>query len=324
MPLLPSAQRGSRESVVSLRDKVIIEVGVNEGQPRAANPHVPFSPKEIAKDSRACYDAGAAVVHYHGRDPSTGAAMNSDPSLTIESQRLITEQTPLIAYPTYAAEVRVLGYYDIGKPAEQRYRHIVEGVRRGVRFEMGPVDLGAADANARWNAEKGEWLPSTGVLMNTGNDHRWLTSFCREHAIKMTFGAFDTAHLRNLRNLMDMGWVSDSPLVVKFFLRAKDATPQTLFFYKDRLRELFPETSICWSPLTYGGNQFPLNLQSLTLGGHVRIGIGDYHYAEWGCPANAALVERAVSMARAVGREPATPDEAREIMGMQKPIAATR
>ena len=305
-----------------LSDKVIIEVGLNENQPRPANPHVPFSPEEIAKDALACYNAGAAVVHYHGREPSTGAAMNSDPTLTIETQRLITKQTPLLAYPTYATEVRVLGYYDIGEPAEQRYRHIVEGVERGAPFELAPVDLGVADANARWNAQNKEWLPSTGMLMNTGADHRWLTAFCRQHGLKMTFGTFDTAHLRNLRNLVEMGWVSDSPLVVKFFLRAKDATPQTLFFYKDQLSDLFPSTPVCWSPLVYGGNQFPLNLQSITVGGHVRIGIGDYHYAEWGCPTNASLVERAVAMARALGREPATPDEAREIMGMQKRNAA--
>lgn|GEM_PF-502957 len=301
---------------MSLRDKVIIEVGLNENQPRSANPHIAYSPEELARDALACSSAGAAVVHYHGRDPVTGAAKNSDPALTSQAQRLIAARTPLVAYPTYASERRVLDHYDIGEPAKERYRHIVEGVESGVPFELAPVDLGAADANARRNTQTGGWTPSTGLLMNTGEDHRWLTSFCRRHNLKMSFGAFDTGHLRNLRNLADMAWAGAPPFVVKFFLRPMDATPQTLFFYRDRLAELFHNEALVWSPLTYGGNQFPLNLQALTLGGHIRIGIGDYHYAEWGHPTNAALVERVVAMARALGREPATPDEARAIMGM--------
>jgi uncharacterized protein (DUF849 family) len=59
-----------------IADKVIIEVGINEGQLRSANPNVPYSPEEIAADGRRCLDAGASVIHYHGRDAQTAVTSN--------------------------------------------------------------------------------------------------------------------------------------------------------------------------------------------------------------------------------------------------------
>lgn len=63
--------------------RVVVEVGINEGMMRASNPHVPYIPDEIAYDARACYEAGAAVVHYHGRDAETGAGLITDHAVNI-------------------------------------------------------------------------------------------------------------------------------------------------------------------------------------------------------------------------------------------------
>ena len=305
------------------QDKVVIEVGVNEGQLRSANPHVPYSPEEIAADAQRCYDAGAAVIHYHGREAGTGANRSNDPSVNIATQRAITEATPLIAYPTYASHNPIMdAYYDIGGPAPERYRHFVEGVQTNVKFEIGPVDLGAAlDVNAYKNPATGEWTLSKGHQINTGEDHKWLTEFCLAHALKMSFAVFDTVHLQNLRNIVDMGWVKQSPLLVKLFYLGDTAGPKSLIYSLDRLHDLFPDMTTRWMPVVYGADQFPMCTLALGLGGHVRVGIGDYHYAEHlnagkGQPGNADLVERIVAVARAMGREPATPDEAREIQGI--------
>ena len=83
-----------------MNDKVIIEVGLNENAGRDGNPHIPYSPEEIAADARRCYEAGAAMVHYHARDPQTGAPRSSDVELNLATQRLVTEAAPVIAYPT--------------------------------------------------------------------------------------------------------------------------------------------------------------------------------------------------------------------------------
>ena len=298
-------------------DSVVIEVGINEGQRRSANPHVPYTPEEIAADARRCYDAGAAVIHFHGRGPD-GEDLANDPTVNIETQRQITELTPLIAYPTYAGQQEVMGgHYRIGTPAKDRYAHFIAGVHTDVKFEIGPVDLGAAlDVNAFYDESSGSWTLSRGHQINTGEDHRWLTDFCVAHRLKMSFAVFDTAHLRNLANIVEMGWCKEPPLVVKLFFLGEDGGARKLQYYLERLRELLDRMRPTWTPVTYGANQLPLNALALSLGGHVRVGLGDYPYSELGSPTNAELVARVAALARALGREPATPDQAREILGI--------
>ncbi|MGE0705870.1 MAG: 3-keto-5-aminohexanoate cleavage protein, partial [Vicinamibacterales bacterium] len=110
--------------MAGIESKVIIEVGLNESQLKSANPNVPYSPQEIADEARRCYEAGAAVVHYHARDPLTFQT-STDLALNLETQRLISESTPLIAYPTYGDRIPVLGgHYEICSPARDRFAHI--------------------------------------------------------------------------------------------------------------------------------------------------------------------------------------------------------
>lgn len=71
-------------------DKRVIEIGINEGRMRDDNPNVPFSPEEIAADAQRSYDAGAAVIHYHGRGPQ-GESMAQDSATNIETQRKIRD-----------------------------------------------------------------------------------------------------------------------------------------------------------------------------------------------------------------------------------------
>ena len=68
----------------------IIEVGLNENQERRANRHVPYTAAELADDARRCHDAGAAVVHYHGRRGPHGEPALSDAAVNLEAQRRIT------------------------------------------------------------------------------------------------------------------------------------------------------------------------------------------------------------------------------------------
>jgi hypothetical protein len=131
---------------------VIIEVGLNENQTRAANRHVPYSAEQLAADARRCADAGAAIVHYHARRGPDGEPALSDPELNGAAQRAIGKASAVIAYPSYGEEVRVLEHYSIGTPAPERYRHLRAGVAAGVPFEIAPVDLGALDTNAVWDA----------------------------------------------------------------------------------------------------------------------------------------------------------------------------
>jgi uncharacterized protein (DUF849 family) len=122
---------------------------------------------------------------------------------------------------------------------------------------------------------------------------------------------------------VDWGLAGGTPFVTKLFLNGFGASTQRetklLMHFLSELRALMPVMP-SWMPVVAGSEQFSIAAVSIALGGHVRVGLGDHHYAEIGAPSNAALVERAVTIARAIGREPATPDEARQIWGI-KPCA---
>ena len=304
-------------------DGVVIEVGLNENRTKEENRKLPLTAVELADSARACADAGASIVHFHGRSGPDSTPALSDPICNVEALRRITDSTSLIAYPSYGSELRVLDYYDIGAPAPQRYAHFQAAVEAGVRVEIAPVDLGSFDVNARIDHGAG-LVPSTGMLLNTGHDQTWILDFCATHHIKPHFTAFDTVHLMNLMNLRHWERLGEPPTVVKVFLAGLNASPRTLLFFHDRLQELLAGHDWMWMPLVYGMDQFPLCTLSLALGGHVRIGIGDYPYRERGEPTSAELVEQIVRVARAMGREPLTPEETRKRMGLAPLATAGR
>jgi uncharacterized protein (DUF849 family) len=302
-------------------EKVIIEVALNENQSKADNPNVPYSPDEILDDARRCFDAGASMVHYHGRDPITGRAANDDVDLNLAIQTMITSELPVISYPTYGNRVRIFdGYYVVGGPAEGRCAHIAAGLAKGVRFEIGSIDLGSAfDLNGLWmrrGNEDEKWAWSRGLQINSGHDHVWLNRFCEENGLRKSFAAFDTVHLINLRNLMDQGLVTDNLVLMKLFLIGGWSLPKRLRHALDLMADLFEEKEVVWTPVAVGVDCPEVADTALSLGGHLRTGLGDHHRRESGSPTNAELVEQLVDVARSRGREPASPDEARTIQGL--------
>ena len=224
----------------------------------------------------------------------------------------------MITYPTYGSSTRVLDHYDIVEPAHLRYRHFIAGVDAGVRLEVGPVNLGAAfDVNARRNPDDGRLVPTTGYQINSGAGHEWLLNFCRENAMKPIFAVFDNGHIRNLRNLVEMGWATDQPLAVKlFFGHVLPPTAKTLVYVVDQLHDIFAGYDFSWTTVVMGADQFQLCAMTLVMCGHVRVGLGDYAYQDEGQPSNPQLVERVLTIARALGREPASPDDTRALRGI--------
>lgn len=318
---------------MSLEDKVIIEVGINEGKLKSSNPHVPYTPDEIGADARRCLDAGASVIHYHARAPeSPTGALSTDPQLNMEIQRAVTEGTSLLAYPTYGDFVMSQdGHYEICSPAEKRFGHLVEMVKQDLRLEIGPVDLGAFyDVNAVRSAVVDPdqvvpgWILLRGHQINNGYDHVWLAHFCDEYGLKKTYAAPDTMCLLNLRNMIDMGLVPEEEISLKLFFFGGAALQTRFNGMLSLTNELFTDKRVRWMPVVQEADGFPVAALALGQGGDVRTGIGDYAYESEGCPTNAELVERMVNLARAFGREPATPEEARQIKGLaQLPAART-
>jgi uncharacterized protein (DUF849 family) len=301
------------------RDKVVVEVALNEYAFRTLNPHVPYSPAEIARAAQDCYDAGAAIVHFHAREPETGATPAGIPrhtALYAEAMRLIGESTPLIAYPTLA------GTQSMTDPAVDRYYGWYPNLAADphVRLEIGMGDLGEFPKITQRDPASGDLVPSaTTFPTKRGTDLQWILQFNDEHGMKPAFAVFDTDHIRRLKNMIAWQWTENYPLLVHFLFGPPEVggygmppTIRSLNYLLDEMAGM----PIMWAPLVYETDEFPMNLHALAAGGDVRIGLGEYQYPELDCPTNAQLVERIVTIARAFGREPATPDEAREILGL--------
>ena len=93
-------------------DKIIIEARVNELAPRDENPNVPFLPEEIIADAKSCYDAGASIIHYHGRT-ATGEP-DHDTETYKKTNAGICAACPVLIHPT-------LGYFAHGGDAREHF-----------------------------------------------------------------------------------------------------------------------------------------------------------------------------------------------------------
>src|SRR5215471_5620210 len=116
-------------------DKVIIEAAINEQSSKADNPNVPVSAEECAIDALACAAAGAAIVHFHARDPETGALLSPGTETYAEGMRLINDERPdLLVYPTYS----------MAPTAAERFSHIHDlADDPGARLRSATIDPGA-------------------------------------------------------------------------------------------------------------------------------------------------------------------------------------
>ena len=123
---------------------------------------------------------------------------------------------------------------------------------------------------------------------------------------------------RTLQAFLEMGLV-DEPVYLLFALSDSGylgGHPGTVRGLMAHLEFLPRDHRIEWTVSNKVGNLLGPAALAIEEGGHVAIGIGDYPYPELGGPTNANLIRHVVTMAAAMGREPATPDDAREMLGI--------
>lgn len=289
--------------------KLIIEARVNEYAPRTRNPNVPWSTDEIARDAAACRDAGASVVHFHARKA------DGTPEHAYESYRdtlaAIRARSDILIHPT-------LGYVTLNAPAEERLRHVRRMVEEGTPPEIAPMDMGSTNVSVL--DESGRYLPEMEerVYQNSTATLHYFADRLREWRLKPYLQIWNLSFMREMERFFAVGWL-DAPVFVEFVctdnhcIGGHPGTPKGLQAFIDFLPQQVP---VEWTVCNYGGNLLPLVSQAIAQGGHVSIGLGDFHYDQLGAPTNAQLVERVARIAREYGREVATPAEARQILGI--------
>lgn len=287
-------------------DKLIIEAAINENARRTLNPNIPITPEEIARDAVACAEAGAAVVHFHAREPETGKPRMNSTELYAEAMERIRKESAVLFYPTFQP----------GLPAEDRWRHIFDLAEDPrVRLEIGACDMGSVNFS-RFDLENrrvaGEW-----IYLNPATDNDYCLRRCQELRLRPRMSVWEPGGLRTALKFREIGLLTD-PLMVQFYLsedlpQGYPPGPRALLNFVDMVP---PDAKLVWFAGSINGDATKVNALAVLMGGHARVGLGDDPEAGGGQATNADLVARMARLAHDLGREVATPAEARTILGL--------
>jgi 3-keto-5-aminohexanoate cleavage enzyme len=287
-------------------DKIIIKACLNGARGREQNPNVPWTPAEVAAEAKHCADAGAAIVHIHARTPQGGT--NYDPAWYTEADRLIRAQTNLIVNHTTAREPHVT----------------IDQVLQYLRDTPEPVDMVSLNTgNIVFNTPFSQGTRRTITIPNSYDDIRQTIMACRERGIVPEPAVLDTGFLSNVVTLVQDGLLpSPRYLLVEFSGKFGDnlllmpGTPSSYFYMTSCIKDLFPNAT--WVAHGIEDSVFTIASLAIATGAHVRVGLEDRATLVDGALAksNANFVEWAVKVARAHGREPATPQEVSQLIGL--------
>jgi 3-keto-5-aminohexanoate cleavage enzyme len=291
-------------------EKLIITAAVTGSQTtKEQTPFLPMTPEEIAEEAFRSFKAGASLVHIHPRDPRQEV---SDEESLGETVNLIREKCNIIIQLGTGMRDR------FGNRREEKDRLKLLDIRP--KPDMVTVNLGTfffhtLSRRKPPGAEKGYFLHF--------NPPTLIESFAREsksRGIGIEFELFDSGAFFDVERLLEQGILGkEDKLIFNFVMGIGGgipANPKGLIF----LMENLPANSH-WTVMGTGRRQFPMIGLGMILGaGGARVGLEDNTYLSKGILAkgNAELVEKAVRLAKDLGREIASADEAREILDLRK------
>lgn len=295
--------------------KLVIGVQLNESTSREPNPHVPFTPLELARDLAACERAGASLSHFHARTEAGG--VDHSTRLYGECIAAIREHSDVLLVPSLA---NAPGY-----TLEERVANIVDNAADPrTRADFFVVEMGCA-AMDQWDPAVHRYLTEDRMFLNGTATQRALLAYARRLQMPAWMVSFNVSWTRAIAAHLAAGEVGGRP-VVQFVLGGPDfpaAHPDTRAGLRAHLEFLPSGHDVEWFVSAYRGDVLALAGEVIRDGGHLAIGVGDHHYADLGLPTNAELVAKVAELSRELGREVATPAEARQILGLPAPAAVT-
>jgi uncharacterized protein (DUF849 family) len=271
------------------------------------SPHVPVTPAQIADDAIAAARAGAAVVHVHVRRPDTGAG-SRDVALYREAVRLIRASGVDVVLNLTAGMGGdlVVDEEDPLKPVDGT--DLVSALDRLPHVEELRPDIATLDCGS-YNVGDGSALYVSTTDMLRAGAKRF-----QELGVKPELEVFDSGQLWFARVMHDEGLVDD-PALVQLCMGVPYGAPADPGLLQAMVN-LLPDGAQ-FTSFALGRDQLPWVAQSVLLGGHARVGLEDNLYLSRGVKAtNAQLVDRAVTIVEGLGATVATPEQAREILGL--------
>jgi 3-keto-5-aminohexanoate cleavage enzyme len=281
--------------MANLSNKVIVTVALTGAiTNKSMNPNVPEQPVEIAQNALDVYNEGAAVVHIHARDPQ---GENTSDVKTFEDikNRIRNEKNPVVIE------------FSTGGGANLTQEQRLECLNAAP--EMASLNMGSMMRISG----KYKGVPWS----NMPDEIEWYVNRMNELGVKPELEVYSHAMMRDVQNIIDKGLLKP-PYYVDLVLGMRyqgacDATPKIFL----QMVDLLPKGTII-NTAAVGRDQLPLTTLSILMGGHARVGLEDnVYYGKGDMATNARLVARTVRIIRELGKEPATPAEAREILGLK-------
>jgi uncharacterized protein (DUF849 family) len=269
---------------------VIITVAITGALPKKKdNPAVPVTPSQQVESTHEAFEAGAALVHVHVRNPDESPG--SDPEAFARVQEGIRKHCPGM----------IVQFSTGGRGRDQ--------VARGAMLHLKPDMASLATGSTNF---------PVGIYENPPDFVESLAKTMLEHGIKPEIEVFDLAMLYNAANLVKKGLVKERPHV-QFVLGVPNAMParRSIFdFLRSEIKDVLPGAT--WVAAGIGRYQWEVNQWCLEAGGHCRTGLEDNikFDANRLAASNAELVKKIVDECDRYGRRPATAAEARSILGL--------
>jgi uncharacterized protein (DUF849 family) len=282
------------------------------------SPHLPVTPDELVEEGIAAAEAGASIVHYHVRDPETGAP-SSDLDLFREVAEGITAESDVVVQPTTGGSAEM--------SVDERVAVVPEIEPETASCNMGSMNFGLYPILNAYDEFEHDWEPAyleesrDFIFANTFADIEDVLATFDAHGTRPELECYDVGHLHTAKHFLDRGLL-DPPLRVQFVMGIHGgiaAWPEHLTHMKRTADRLFGD-DYSFSVIGAGRQEYPIGVQGVSMGGHVRVGLEDNLFLGKGdlAESNAALVEKVVDLTRSVtGRDIASPEQTREFLDLK-------
>jgi uncharacterized protein (DUF849 family) len=297
--------------------KVVVTAALNGSvHVPSMSPYLPITPQQIADEAARVYEAGGSIAHVHVRDPENGMPV-PDTELFREVATKVKSKCNI-----------VLCFTTGGTPemsVAERAQVVSELKPELASFNAGSLNFGIFPILDTVEEFAYDWEKpflegsEDGIFPNTFKTLRENAQLFAENGTKPELEVYDTGMINNLAYLIHKGHLH-RPLHLQSVLGILGGMPasvENLVFLHHSARAAIGDFT--WSVCAAGRHQFPMCTLSMLMGGHARVGMEDNLYLSKGVLAksNAEQVEKIIRIARESGHEPATPDEAREILKLK-------
>ena len=279
--------------------------------------YLPVTADEIADAAIGAYEAGAAVVHLHARDPKDGRPDQRPEAFEPFLKRIKKTCNVVVNITTGGAPTMLV---------DERLKPCAHFKPEIASLNMGSMNFGLYPMLQRFKEFKYDWerpyLEGSydRIFKNTFQDIDQILTTCNKNGTRFEVECYDIGHLYTLRHFADRGLIKAPYFIQSVFgiLGGIGPHPEDVAHMKRTIDRLFGNDYV-WSVLGAGRNQLPIAAQSVALGGNVRVGLEDSLWIGAGrlAESNAQQVRAARQVIEGLGLEIATPDEAREILQLK-------